>query len=144
MHWFQQVRVWAFVPATLNPLPIMNCTCIGRIMAGIPSFPYYTSAQEILRSIANLPGEHVKEVFQGIARMPQISSVVLDRMARLLSDMFEDSKGVLLPGRGGQAPNHKASKSQCELLTRGCVTRSIAKASKEEARMENAPRMVPP
>ena len=72
--------MWVVVPATLNPLPIMNCTCIGRKMARIPSFPHYTSIQEILRSIANLPGEHVEEVFQGIARMLQVSSVLLDLM----------------------------------------------------------------
>ena len=105
-------------------------------MAKILSFPHYTSAQEILRSIANLSGEHMKEVFQGIARMPQTSSVVLDRMAGLLSDMFKDSRDVLLPSRGGRAPNRKASKLQCKHPARGRVTRSIAKARKEEVRTE--------
>ena len=105
-------------------------------MAGTPSFPHYTSTQEILRSLTNLPGEHVEEVFQGIARMPQISSVVLDCMPRLLSDMFEDSRDVLLSYRGGQAPNRKASKSQCKPPVRGRVTRSNAKAWKEETRTE--------
>ena len=103
-------------------------------MAGIPTFPHDTSTEEILRSIANLPGEHVEEVFQGIARMPQISSVVLDRMAGPLSDKFEDSRDILLPSRGGRAPDRKASKSQFEPPARGRVTRS--RAGKEEARTE--------
>ena len=55
-------------------------------MARIPPFPRCTLAQQILRSIANLPDKHVEEVFQGIARMPQISSVVLDRMTNIVSD----------------------------------------------------------
>jgi hypothetical protein len=105
-------------------------------MTEIPSFPYHTFAQEILRSIANLSDEHVEEVFQGIARMPQISSVVLDRMVGLLSDIFEDSMDVLLPCRGGQTPNREAPKSPSEHPTKGCVTRSIAKAGKEDARMK--------
>jgi hypothetical protein len=70
----------------------MNYTCIARKMVELPSISHYTFAQEILRSIAKLAGTYVKEVFQSIARMLQISSVVLDRMVGLLSDMFEDSK----------------------------------------------------
>ena len=119
--------MWAVVPAILNPLLLVNCTCIASKMAGKPSFPRYTSTQEILRSIANLPDEHVEEVFQGTSRMPQISSVVLDRMAGLLSDMFEDSRDVLHPSRGGRAPNRKASTSQYEPPPIGRVTRSITK-----------------
>ena len=103
-------------------------------MAGIPTFMHDNSTKEILRSIANLPGEHVEEVFQGVARMPQISSVVLDRMAGLLFDMFEESRDVLLPSRGGRAPDRKASKSLFEPPARGRVTRS--KAGKEEDRTE--------
>ena len=91
---------------------------------------HYTSAHEILRSIANLLSEHVEEVFQGIARMTQILSVVLNHM--LLSNMFEDSRDVLLPCRGWQTSNREASKSQCEPLARGRVTRFIAKAGKED------------
>jgi hypothetical protein len=78
----------------------------------------------------------VEEVFQGIARMPQISNVVLDRMAWLLSDIVEDSRDVLLPCKGGRTPNREAPKLQSEHLGRGHVTRSIAKAWKEDARME--------
>ena len=66
--------------------------------------------------------------------MSQISSVVLNHMAGLLSNMFEDFMDVLLSSRGGRAPNPKASKSQCEPPARGLVT--IAKIGKEEARME--------
>ena len=69
-------------------------------MTGTTSFSYCTSTQEILRSVANLPGEPVEEVFQSIARMPQISSVVLDRMAKLLSHMFEDSRDVVFFRQG--------------------------------------------
>ena len=128
--------MWAVVPAILNPLLLVNCTCIASKMAGKPSFQRYTSTQEILRSIANLPDEHVEEVFQGTARMPQISSVVLDHMAGLLSDMFEDSRDVLLPSRGGRAPNRKASTSQYEPPPRGRVTRSITKAGNDGPSME--------
>ena len=42
--------------------------------------------------------------------MSQISSVVLNHMAGLLSNMFEDFMDVLLSSRGGRAPNPKASK----------------------------------
>ena len=100
-----------------------------------PPFPWYTSAQEILKFIANFPDEHVEEVFQGTTKMPQISSVVLDRMEGLLSDMFEDSKDVLFLSRGG-APNRKVSTSQCEPLARGRVTRSIAKVGNDGPRTE--------
>lgn len=75
-----QVRMWAIVPSTINLLFSMNCTCIARRMAELPSLPHNISAQEILRSVANLPNEHVEEVFQEISRMPQIFSVVLDSM----------------------------------------------------------------
>ena len=70
----------------LNHLPIMNCTRIARKMAEIPSLSHGTYVQEILRSIVNLLGEHVEEVFQRIAIMPQISSFVLECMEGLLSD----------------------------------------------------------
>ena len=45
-----------------------------------------------MRLVANLPEDHVEEVFQGVARMPQISSCVLNRMAHVMSDIFEDSR----------------------------------------------------
>jgi hypothetical protein len=73
-------------------------------MVGIPSFVHYTSTQEILKFIANLSGAHVEEVFQGIARMPQISSVVLDRILGLSSDMFEDFRDALLLSREDKPP----------------------------------------
>ena len=125
--------MWAVVPATLNSLSILICTCTASRMAKISSFPHHTSAQKILRFVANLSDEHVEEVFQGIIRMPHISSVVLDCMAWLLSDIFEDSRNVLLPHRGGRTSNRKAPKLQSEHPARGCVTRSIAKAGKEDA-----------
>jgi hypothetical protein len=97
-------------------------------MAGMSAFPRHTSSQEILRLIANLPEEHVEEVFQGIARMSAISSVVLDCMSGLLSDMFENFINVLLPNRGGRVPNRKPSTSHYEHLPRGRVTRANAKS----------------
>ena len=33
-----------------------------------------------------MPDEHVEEVFEGIARMPQISSIILNRMTNIVSD----------------------------------------------------------
>ena len=66
----------------------MNCVCIAKKIVGVLLFPCYTSAQEILRSIANFLDECVEEVFQGIARIAPISSVILDRMAGLLSDIY--------------------------------------------------------
>lgn len=110
--------MWAVVPATLNSLSILIYTCTAGRMAEIPSFLHHTSAQEILRSVANLSDFDVEEVFLGIGRMPQISSVVLDRMAGLLTDIFEDSRDVLLPCRSGR------------------VTRSSIKAGTEDARTE--------
>ena len=50
--------------------------------------------------------------------------------------MFEDSRDILLPSRGGRAPNRKVSKSQCKPPAKGRMTISIAKARKEEARTE--------
>ena len=47
-------------------------------MAQIPPLSPSSFVNVILRFIANLLGKHVEEVFQEIARMPQISSVVLD------------------------------------------------------------------
>ena len=63
-------------------------------MAQIPLLSPSSFVYVILRSVANLLGEHVEEVFQGIARMPQISSVVLDLMSRLLFYTFENSKDI--------------------------------------------------
>jgi hypothetical protein len=45
-----------------------------------------------MRLVANLSDNRVEKVFQGVARMPQISSHVLNRIANVMSDIFEDSK----------------------------------------------------
>ena len=74
-------------------------------MAQIPPLSPSSFVHVILRSVANLSGEHVKEVFQGIARMPQIWSVVLDQMSRLLFDMFDDSMDVPIPGKRRSTPH---------------------------------------
>jgi hypothetical protein len=127
--------MWAVVSAILNLLLIQWHKNAGK-MAGMPAFPRHISSQEILRSIANLPEEHVEEVFQDIARMLAISSVVLDRMSCLLSDMFEDFRDVIFPSRGGRVPNRKPFTSHYKPLPRGRVTRANAKAWKDEARRE--------
>lgn len=61
-------------------------------------------------------------------------SVVLDRMAGLLSDIFEDSMDVLLLCKGGRTSNREAPKSQSKHCAKDRMTRSIAKAWKEDAR----------
>ena len=50
------------------------------------------SVPEIMMLVANLPDERVEEVFQGVARLPQISSHVLNRMTNVMSDMYADSR----------------------------------------------------
>jgi hypothetical protein len=57
-------------------------------------------------------------------------------MSSLLSDMFIDSRDVLLPSTGGRVPNRKPSTSHCEHLPRGRVTRENAKAWKDGAHTE--------
>lgn len=55
------------------------------------------SVPEIMMLVANLPDERVEEVFQGVARLPQISSHVLNRMANVMSDMYADSREAPIP-----------------------------------------------
>ena len=50
------------------------------------------SVPEIMMLVAKLPDERVEEVFQGVARLPQISSYVLNRMAIVMSDMYANSR----------------------------------------------------
>lgn len=59
--------------------------------------PHTTSIAKIMRLVANLPDDCVEEVFQGVGRMPQITSCVLSRMAKLMSDMFEESRVAPVP-----------------------------------------------
>lgn len=59
--------------------------------------PHTTSVAKIMRLVANLPDDRVEEVFQGVGRMPQITSCVLSRMANLMSDMFEESRVAPVP-----------------------------------------------
>jgi len=59
--------------------------------------PHTASVAKIMRLVANLPDARVEEVFQGIGRMPQITSCVLSRMANLMSDMFEESRVAPVP-----------------------------------------------
>ena len=59
--------------------------------------PHTTSVEKIMRLVANLPDDRVEEVFQGVGRMPQITSSVLNRMANVMSDMFEESREVPVP-----------------------------------------------
>ena len=59
--------------------------------------PRTTSVEKILRLVANLPDDRVAEVFQGVGRMPQITSCVLSRMANLMSDMFEETRVAPVP-----------------------------------------------
>ena len=55
------------------------------------------SVSKIMMLVANLPDERVEEVFQGVARLPQISSHVLNRMANVMSDMYADSREAPIP-----------------------------------------------
>ena len=83
--------------ATLNHISFVSFAVIGRNMGETPTLPPPSSIHAILRSIANLSDLDVKEVFQGMAIMPQISSALLNRMSGLLSDMYEDSRDVPTP-----------------------------------------------
>jgi hypothetical protein len=59
--------------------------------------PHTTSVAKIMRLVANLPDARVEEVFQGVGRMPQITSCVLSRMAKVMSNMFEESRVAPVP-----------------------------------------------
>ena len=59
--------------------------------------PHTTSVAEIMTLVANLPDARVEEVFQGVGRMPQITSCVLSRMANVMSNMFEESRVAPVP-----------------------------------------------
>jgi hypothetical protein len=50
------------------------------------------SVEKIMRLVANLPDNCVEDVFQGIGRMPQITSVALHHMANVLTDIFQESR----------------------------------------------------
>ena len=50
------------------------------------------SVEEIVMLVANMPDELVPEVFQQVARLPAISSHVLNRMANVMADMYEQSR----------------------------------------------------
>ena len=86
---------------------------IARKMPQIPPLSLSSFVHVILRTVANLLDEHVEEVFRGIARMPQISSVVLDWMSILLFDIFEDSKNVSILGKKRWIPHSDRSKLCC-------------------------------
>jgi len=73
---------------------------------------------------------HIKEVFQGIVRMPQ--NDVLDQMSRLLFDMFVESIDVLIMCKRRTTSHSGCSKLGCNLSCRGYITRSTNKPKKED------------
>lgn len=75
------------------------------------SNPYTTSVDKIMRMVANLPDDRVEEVFQGVGRMPQITSHVLNHMAKVMSDIFEKSREAPIPGRR-RSTRHSARSTQ--------------------------------
>jgi hypothetical protein len=65
---------------------------------------------------------HMKEVFQGIVRMPQ--NDVLDQMSRLLFDMFVEFMTVPVLGTRRLTSHSDCSKPGCNPSCRGRITRS--------------------
>ena len=98
----------------MNQLLSQHWSSTTRKMARIHPLSSSSFVHVILWSIANLQGKHVKEVFQGIARMLQISSVLLDWMSMLLFDMLEDSKNVPVLDKRRWTPHSGHSKPGCE------------------------------
>ena len=105
-------------------------------MGETPTVPPPSSVHAILRSIANLSNLDVKEVFQGVAIMPQISSALLNRMFGLLSDMYEDSRDVPTPLKRTSVWHSTRSKAQVGQPSIWHVTRSTAKLRNEDAVIE--------
>ena len=64
--------------------------------------------------------------------MPQILRVILDRMSRLLFDMFEDSNGIPILSKRMSTPRSGRSKLGCGPFSKGHITRSNARPRKED------------
>ena len=105
---------------SLNQLLSQHWSSTTRKMAQIPPLLPSFFVYMILRSIANLLGEHVEKAFQGIARMLHISNIVLDWMLRLLFDMFKDSRNVIILGERMSTPRSGRSKPECEPSSTWC------------------------
>lgn len=90
---------------------------------------YSTSVEKIMRLVANLPDNCVEEVFQGIGRMPQITSVALHQMANVLTDIFQESKEAVSPQRTSKKD---ASKQPLSTARRKRATKKDASESELE------------
>ena len=64
--------------------------------------------------------------------MPKISSVVLDQISKLLSNAFEGSKDVPIPGKRRSTPYNGYSKPRCGPSSKGHITRSNVRPRKED------------
>lgn len=94
--------------------------------------PYTTSVEKIMRLVANLPKDHVEEVFEGVGRMPQITLPVLNRMAKVMSDIFEESREATIVGtRRSTQKSLLASQSLSKRVTRSSL-KSKQKAEESE------------
>jgi hypothetical protein len=100
-------------------------------MAQILPLPPSSSVHAIMRSVANLLGKHVEEVFRGIARTLQILNIVLDRISRLMSDMFEDSRDTPILGKRISTLHISHSKPRCRPSSKGHITRFSARPMKK-------------